>query len=174
MDALLFHPKVVHLPMALAVLMPLLGGGLLLAWWRQWLPPRSWAVVFALQAVLFGSGLVALQTGEVEEERVERIVPEQAMEAHEEAAEVFVWASGGVLAIMGLALWANQRKAALPIAAAATLGALVVLALGYRVGQAGGELVYRHQAARAYLGAGEPAAPNDAPREHHESDDDDD
>ena len=34
MEALFFHPKLVHVPIALAVLMPLLSGSLLLAWWR--------------------------------------------------------------------------------------------------------------------------------------------
>jgi hypothetical protein len=34
MDTLLFHPKLVHVPMALGVLTPLIAGGLLLAWWR--------------------------------------------------------------------------------------------------------------------------------------------
>ena len=36
------------------------------------------------------SHCVALQTGESEEDRVERVVPEQAIEEHEEAAEVLV------------------------------------------------------------------------------------
>lgn len=80
MDALLFHPKMVHVPMALGVLMPLFAGGMLLAWWRKWLPTRSWFLVVALQAILLGSGVLALQTGEAEEERVERVVVEQAIE----------------------------------------------------------------------------------------------
>lgn len=82
MDTLFFHPKVVHIPIALGVLMPLLAGGVLLAWWRQWLPARSWVLVVALQAIVLGSGIVALQTGESEEDRVERVVPEQAIEEH--------------------------------------------------------------------------------------------
>ena len=42
MDQLFFHPKVVHLPMALAVLMPLVTGGVLFAWWRGWFQRRVW------------------------------------------------------------------------------------------------------------------------------------
>jgi len=46
------HPLIVHLPLALALLVPLLAAGTLLAWWRGWLPGRrSWAVVVALQAL---------------------------------------------------------------------------------------------------------------------------
>jgi uncharacterized membrane protein len=175
MDTLFFHPKVVHIPIALGMLMPLIAAALAVAWWRGWLPSRSWALAVALQAVLVGSGIVALQTGESEEERVERVVAERTIKGHEEAAEVFVGVSGGILGIMLLALIAGRRKAGLPIAAAATLGTLVVLALGYRTGQAGGELVYRHNAASVYAGIGGPASA-DANRgyEHDDDDDDDD
>lgn len=158
MDTLFFHPKVVHIPIALGVLMPLLAGGLLVAWWRQWLPVRSWVLVVGLQAILVGSGIIAVQTGESEEERVERVVPEQAIEEHEEAADVFIWASGGVLGLMLLALAISRSKAGLPTAAVATLGTLAVLGLGYRTGQAGGELVYRYSAASIYAGPGPGAA----------------
>lgn len=160
MEALLFHPKVVHIPIALGVLMPLVAGGLLLAWWRTWLPARAWVLAVALQAVLVGSGLLALKTGEAQEERVERVVAERLIEEHAEAAEVFVWASGGVLGLMLLALLLSARRAGTATAAVATLGTLVVFGLGYRTGQLGGGLVYRHGAAQAYVGAGAtPGAP---------------
>ena len=88
MDQLLFHPKVVHLPMALAVLMPLVTGGILVAWWRGWFDRRVWVVVLLLQGALAGSGAVAMNTGEKEEERVEQVVAETHIEAHEEAAAI--------------------------------------------------------------------------------------
>lgn len=151
MQALFFHPKLVHIPMALGVLMPLIAGGVLLAWWRGWLPRRAWLLAVGLQAILLASGALAMRSGEAEEDRVERVVPERLIEEHEEAAEVFVWASGGVLALMLLAAALGSRKAGLPTAAAATLGTLLVLGLGYRTGQAGGSLVYQHGAAQAYV-----------------------
>jgi hypothetical protein len=158
MDALLFHPKLVHVPMALGVLMPLIAGGLLLAWWRNWLPRRGWFLAIALQAILLGSGVLALRSGEAEEERVERVVAERFIEEHEEAAEMFVWASGGVLAVMLLAAALGSRRSGLATAAAATLGTLSVLGLGYRTGQVGARLVYQHGAAQAYTGANTPGA----------------
>jgi hypothetical protein len=150
MEALLFHPKLIHVPMALAVLMPLVAGGLLLAWWRRWLPWRGWTVAVALQTILLGSSVLALRTGQAQEDRVENIVPDAAIEQHEEAAEAFTWATGGVLAVMLLAAAFGSRRAGLPLAVAATVGTLVVTGLGYRTGEAGGQLVYQHGAASAY------------------------
>lgn len=168
MDALLFHPKLVHVPIALGVLMPLIAGGLLLAWWRSWLPPRAWFLAIGLQAILLGSGVLALRSGEAEEDRVESVVAERFIEEHEEAAELFVWTSGGVLAVMLLAGALHARRAGLPAAAAATVGTLLVLGLGHRTGQAGGDLVYRHGAAQAYTGG---AAPGPASPATHRDDD---
>lgn len=154
----IFHPQVVHVPMALGILMPLVAGGLLLAWWRNWLGRRGWFVAIALQAILLGSGIVAMRTGEVDEERVEQRVAETYIEQHEHAAEAFVWASGGVLAVMVLAAsFGGRRRAGLSIAAAATLGTLAVLGLGYRTGKAGGSLVYEHGAAQARSDTAPPA-----------------
>jgi uncharacterized membrane protein len=173
MDTLLFHPKIVHLPMALSVLMPLIAGGLVVAWWKNWLPPRSWVLVVALQAILFVSGVVAMQTGESEEHRVERVVAESVIEVHEEAAEVFIWVAGVVLGMMLLALTTSRRKPGLPAAVAATIGTLIVAALGVRTGHAGGELVYRYDAASVYArpaGAVAPAVDTNA-RDHDDDDD---
>ncbi len=169
MDALLFHPKVVHVPLALGVLMPLVSGALLLGWWRGWLPHRVWVLAIALQGILVGSGLLALRTGEAESDRVERVVAEPIVEAHEEAAEAFVWAGGAVLALMIGAGALARRAVGLPAAAAATLGTVLVLALGYRTGEAGGGLVYRHGAAQVYANG---AAPMQEPSGDAAEDDD--
>lgn len=172
MDAILFHPKLVHLPMALGVLMPFVGAGLLLAWWRNWFPRRIWLVALVLQAVLVVSTLAGLQTGESDEERVERFVPERYLEEHEVAAQSFAWASAAVLAVMVLVTALPERRLALTLAAVATAGSAGVLWLGYRTGEAGGRLVYEHGAAQAYtLGTQGSRAPP-ASRTTHDDDDD--
>lgn len=157
METLLFHPAVVHVPIALGLLMPLLAAGLALAWWRKWLSPRAWWIAVGLQALLVVAGVVALRSGEADEDRVEQVVPERLIEAHEEAATVFVWGAGGVLVAMIAAAALAHRRAALPVAALATLGTLGVLGLGYRTGKAGGDLVYVHGAASAYAGSAPPS-----------------
>ncbi len=170
MDTILFHPKLVHIPIALALLMPLVAGGLLLAWWRQWLPARAWVIAVALQAVLVGTGVLAVQSGEADEDRVESVIAERFIEQHEQAAELFVWASGGVLAVMLLGFLLSSRRTGQLAGALATLGTLVVLWLGYQTGQAGGELVYRHGAAQVYAG-GAPSRSSSAVQPYGNDDD---
>ncbi|MCU0865688.1 MAG: hypothetical protein MUC36_18030 [Planctomycetes bacterium] len=149
------HPKLVHLPIALAVLMPVLTGVLWIALLRGWLPLRAWLLAVGAQVLLLGSSVLAMRSGENDEERVERLVPEAALEAHEEAAERFTWAAGFVL-LLSLSPFLLQRrpKAANVAALATALGTCGVFWLGYEVGQAGGELVYRHGAAAAFVGGG--------------------
>ena len=157
------HPKLVHLPIALAVLMPVLTGVLWIALLRGWLPLRAWLLATGAQVLLLGSSVLAMRSGENDEERVERLVPEAALEAHEEAAERFTWAAGIVL-LLSLSPFLLQRrpKAANVAALVTAVGTCGVFWLGYEVGQAGGELVYRHGAAAAFVGAdaavGAPAA----------------
>ena len=175
MDQLLFHPKVVHLPMALAVLMPLVAGGAAFAWWRGWFDRRVWVIVLLLQAALAGSGFVAMNSGEAEEDRVEEIVAEQYIESHEEAAELFVWASAIVLALMVLPLVLPEGRFRTAAAVGAVLGTLLVFGLGFRTGEAGGRLVYEHGAAQAYVGGvGDmPGYPGDRRGAQEDTDDDD-
>ena len=173
MDNLPLHAKLVHLPIALAVLMPLLSSGLLLAWWRGWFPKRTWVLACAAQALLVASGWFAMSSGESDAERVERFVPEQAIEAHEEAAEAFVWGSGLVLALSLLPLMLGRAGPARIAAAATIAGTAVVLFLGFRVGEAGGALVYRHGAATAFASGANvasPVSPAAGRRDHHEGD----
>ena len=174
MDTLLFHPKLVHLPIALGVLMPLVAGGLLLAWWKQWLPPRAWILAVALQAILVGAGALAMRSGEADEERVERVVAERLIEAHEEAAETFVWAAAMVSFLALAAVPIRDERVARAVAAAATAGTLIVLFLGYRTGDAGGQLVYRHGAADAYVASNAASARVPAAVERRASRGDDD
>jgi uncharacterized membrane protein len=168
------HPKIVHLPIALAVLMPLMSVGLLVAWWREWLPARTWWIAIALQGVLFGASWVAMETGETDEEKVEEVVEESAIHTHEERAEQFFWASGGVLALMVLPMVIPGRSRRRWLAVGAAAGTVVVFWLGARVGEAGGALVYEHGAGQVHSqsqetgGGGGGASPEAEEDEEHE------
>src|SRR5690606_9568284 len=107
-------------------------------------------VMVLMVALLIGSGLVAKETGEDGEDRVEQLVPEAVIEAHEEAADRFLVVGAVVL---GLSL-SGLRRGRLGGGAgiAAPRGTIAVLAAGWSVGHAGGELTYRHGGAAAYAG----------------------
>jgi hypothetical protein len=94
------------------------------------------------------SAWVALETGENQEERVEDVVGEPALHAHEEAAEQFLVVAGVVtlVAVVGLVRGTVGRAARLVTAA----GTIAIVAAGIQVGHSGGMLVYRHGAASAY------------------------
>jgi hypothetical protein len=144
------HPAVVHLPVALALLVPLHTLHALAAIARGWLPARAWAGIVLLQALLLGSAWLAVETGEGQEERVERVVAEKYIETHEEGAERFLALAGVALVVSGAGLLRGRAGA---LGRAATLAAAAaVLAAGVAVGHSGGELVYRHGAASAYTG----------------------
>ena len=109
---------------------------------------RAWALPLLIAAALSASSYVALQTGEQGEERVESVVPETALHAHEEAAERFLVVGLVVLGIAALGLLrggVGTAARALSIA-----GSIAVVVAGVQVGAAGGVLVYRHNAASVY------------------------
>lgn len=162
MESLFFHPKLVHLPIGLALVMPLVFSGLVFSFARAWLPARSFAMAAALQATLVVSGVIAIQSGEADEERVESIVGEERIEEHEHAAKRFVAVASLVLALAAAATFAGERKRVLAAAALATVGSLAVVGLAYQTGSAGGDLVYRHGAASAFVsGPSAPSVPGD-------------
>jgi len=96
------------------------------------------------------------------------------IERHEEAAQVFVFASGAVLllTVVPFVLRRRPRLAAHSIGGV-TIASLVVLALGWRVGASGGDLVYRHGAAQAFVGAGAGNGSIDVPTARGDEDGDD-
>lgn len=156
MNSLPLHPAIVHLPMGLAILMPLLASGFAWAVWTGRAGRRAWVAVAGLQALLLASALVAINTGGAEEERVESVVSEAAIETHEETAEVFAWAAAASLALAILPFAVRSTSALRWLTASTVVATVVVAALGVRVGHAGGQLVYVHGAGAAYTNAAIP------------------
>lgn len=143
------HPAVVHVPLGLAIVMPLLALVFVAAWWKGWASKRGWALVFGLQLLLVGTGLFVKQTGERETRNARRVLVRGTIRPHSQAADFFVWASGATLVIAGLGLVLRERHARWA-AAAATAATFVVAGIGVRVGHLGGELVYVKGAATVY------------------------
>jgi uncharacterized membrane protein len=153
------HPAVVHFPIVLMILLPIAAAVALAAIRRGVRLRMAWAVPVAFSAALAASAWLALETGEDQEDKVEQIVPRTALETHAGAAEAFLIASAVLFVVTAAGLAGG------PIGRTArwtsTLGALVVVAMGVRVGDAGGKLVYQHGAAMAYTtGSGpQPSTP---------------
>lgn len=151
------HPAVVHLPIALAALIPLLA---LLTLWviaSGFLPARAWSLLVLLQALLLGSAWLALETGEQQEERVEKVVAERHISEHEEAAERFMALAGAGFAVLCVGLLPGRAGRIGRLVG--TLASFGVLASAVSVGHSGGELVYKHGAANAYAPASAGGAP---------------
>ena len=142
------HPAVVHLPIALATLMPLFAAAWMFAIARRFLPARAWLAVVVLQLLLAATAWLAVETGEDQEERVERVVAEEHIEAHEEDAHRLAIAAGVVALLMAGGLLPDRGGRIGRIVG--TLASLGVLAGAVSVGHSGGELVYRYGAASAY------------------------
>lgn len=159
------HPAVVHFPIVLAVFLPIIAAVIL---WRihDGARSRSWGYVVLTAALLVGSGVVAKETGEDQEDKVEQVVPESAVHDHEEAADAFLLAAWVVLgiALVGFAPGVAGKAGRL----AAFAGTLAVLWFSWRVGDLGGKLVYQHGAASAYTadsaGGAQPAPADDDDR----------
>jgi uncharacterized membrane protein len=173
MQGIPLHPALVHVPLGLSLVMPIVAAAIGFALLKGWANKPMWLVVIALQAVVLVGGLAAMNTGEEEEEVVEKIVDERFIEEHEERAEAFVWSAGITLAlsVAVLVLGPGQVGVAALVTA---LAAAVTLALGYRVGHSGGELVFKRGAAAAYTGgdaAGAAAGATGSVADHEPDDD---
>ncbi|MEX0691285.1 MAG: DUF2231 domain-containing protein [Gemmatimonadales bacterium] len=152
-DGVPLHPLVVHAPLVLGVLAPVIALILWGAMAGRFLHHRVWWLVVFLYVVTFASAFVAVRTGQQEEDVVEEVLANHdALHAHEDRAKRFRLAVGGVLMLTVLTgfLFGNRkwgmRFAGLSVVAGA---AAAWLALG--VGHSGGLLVYQEGAANAYV-----------------------
>jgi uncharacterized membrane protein len=142
------HPLVVHFPIVLVVLLPVFAGVTLWNIRRAPTSSRAWLATVALAGALALSAFVAQQTGESQEDRVERVVARGAIHGHEEAAERFVVLSGVLFLISLSGLSRGTLGSAGRLLT--TAGAVGLVAAGVQVGHSGGQLVYRDGAASAY------------------------
>lgn len=143
------HPAIVHFPVVLAVILPLFAIGAIWAISRGARPRRAWAIPVAGAAALALSAWAAVETGEAQDERVEQVVAEKPLSAHEEMAETFLTGATILMVVTAAGLAGGIAGRAARITS--VLGSLALVIGAARVGHTGGELVYRHGAASAYV-----------------------
>jgi hypothetical protein len=142
------HPAVVHFPVVLALLLPLFIAGGFWAMRRGVAVRRAWLLPAVAAAALAASAWLSVETGEDQSERVERVVSESALDAHEEIAEAFLTGSAAVALVAAAGLLGGITGWVARLATVA--GSLVLVGMVVRVGDTGGALVYRYGAASAY------------------------
>lgn len=169
------HPAIVHVPLVLALLTPLLAG------WAAWATHRgrataaAWRLAAGLQVIVLVAAIAAMRTGEADEEAVEEVVAHELIEEHEHRAQRFTGSALlTALLLIGAAAAHGRGRARLASALGAG-GAVVALGsagLGLSAGHAGGELVYVHGAAAAHVRPPAPSASGrGAPAGRHALDD---
>jgi uncharacterized membrane protein len=150
------HPAVVHFPIVLAMLLPIVAVAVLWTLARGTSFRNAWILPTVLAGALTLSAFAALKTGEAQEDRVEPFVGEAPLHTHEEAAERFLVLSGVIFALMGAGLLGGRVGSGFRYAA--TLGSVALVVAGVQVGGSGGDLVYKHGAAQAYVQSEGPTA----------------
>jgi uncharacterized membrane protein len=142
------HPAIVHFPVVLALLLPVFIAGGFWAMRRGVAFRRAWLLPTVAAAALAGSAWLSVETGEDQSERVERVVTESVLDAHEEIAEAFLTGSAVVALVAVAGMLGGMAGRVARVATVA--GSLVLVGMVVRVGDTGGQLVYRHGAASAY------------------------
>lgn len=145
-----FHPAIVHIPLAITIVLPVLIIIFALMIRSNKMSPQSWLVIVGLQLLVVITGYVSLETGETEEERVEKVVAREFIHEHEEAAEVFV-GSAVITLVLSIAAFFIRKEIGFPLKLGIATLTVLSAYLAYRAGSMGGELVYKHGAGSAYM-----------------------
>lgn len=156
------HPAIVHLPLALTFVLPVLV--IVFAWAINTgkMDKRLWFVIIGLQVLVTATGYISLETGETDEHKVEAIVGKEIIHEHEEAAEVFVGTTVISLAA-GIVIWFLQGSLQQKARYALIAISLLPIFFAFKTGTLGGEIVYQHGGASAHVDAREVVHPEVQP-----------
>lgn len=148
------HPFFAHIPLVLALFMPVVLWTTIILIARRKIGAQSWWVPVVIQAVIVVFAYIALSSGENEEDLVAQFIPKRFISQHENMAEVF---SGLSVLLLGVVMVVNfvNEKVAKKLRVIAALFSFVPLGMGLYVGRLGGEIAYAHGGAEAYYGVNE-------------------
>jgi uncharacterized membrane protein len=143
------HPAIVHFPIALAFILPVLILVFSLMIKKNKMAPQAWFIIIGLQLLTTVTGYVSLESGEEAEDVVEKVLDKKLIHEHEERAEIFV-GSTVIALVLSTAAFFLRKEFQFILKLVVFVLSLVSSFLAYRTGHSGGELVYRYGAASAY------------------------
>lgn len=169
------HPIAVHFPIVLGFALPVAA---LLIWWaikKDYLQQKAWVLIVLLALTYGVSSFVAVELGEKDEDKVEKVVSEKVIEEHEEAGEMIPWIASGLFLFSLAGFIPKKTQSARLALVVLSLAAVIPLA---NTGHTGGQLVYQYGAANAHLsgeykalvGSGEFYVENAKVEDHEEED----
>ena len=135
------HPAVVHIPIGLAVVIPLMSFVVAFGVRKGWFRVRTWVLILLLQMILVSSAFVAVETGEEQEDSTPLAVAEEKIEAHEDYGHMMLIAAGITFLLMFGGLH-PKRPIAEKFQWVSIAASLVVLIIAFKTGHSGGQLVY--------------------------------
>lgn len=144
------HPAIVHLPLGLIFFAPLVGVLILILAFKDKLTKTILLFLPLVHLVIFAGAFAALETGEDQEDIVEKVVDEKFIEQHEEAAEALFYLSIVAFGSSLIPLTINKKNALKVSLTAIVILQAALLLQAYKTGHSGGELVYIHKAVDAY------------------------
>lgn len=145
------HPALVHLPLGLAMIMPLIILVVSIGISKQWFNKGVWILIVGLQLICMISGIVAIETGEDEEEVVQKVMAGELIAKHEDLAKAFTACAGVTFAAALVGFFFLRKQKVFSLCALVTfILSLATLGLAMQTGHLGGKLVYEHGAGKAY------------------------
>lgn len=144
-----FHPIIVHFPIALTFILPLLILVFAFMIKSKKMPHQTWLIIIGLQLFTTATGYIALDSGENDEDAVEKVLDKKLIHEHEEAAEIFVGATVVAL-VLSVAAFFLKTEIQFIAQLVVCFVSLTSCYLAYNTGSLGGELVYVHGATNAY------------------------
>lgn len=147
------HSFLVHLPLGLAAISPFVCAVFFYLIQIKKFDPKIWAIPAAILTLIALSAFAAILSGEQSEEQVEKIVPSEVIEEHEDAAWFFlsISACGAALSFLPFLPTIGRRPGrALAAMTGTLLLSIGVLSAAVVTGHRGGEIIFTHNGAKAF------------------------
>lgn len=143
------HPFMAHIPLVLALCLPIVIISSIVFIMKKKISPRFWWVPVIMQISIVVFSYIALETGEDQEDTVLQFVAKPFVQQHENAAEIFSGLGVILLGLMAVVLFVGESLARNLRFLTAVLS-FIPLAAGLYAGRLGGAIAYTHGGAEAY------------------------